>query len=249
MDPDGWGHALRPADWGGAAPRPATTVCVMDLPGGITPREFRFVFKFAVGLQRCTILLTLQGEPVGYARFHSPHHAHGAIERLQGLVLDDDFPIPVKAFLSAFQLPDADGPEAEAPPLLAHGWPIMGANATDGASGPEWGAAAVAADIRGRAPRATGGGGGGGGGDAQGASVYVGGVPKDWEEAAVRDLFAPLGRVTKVHLALGRYCDKIAFVHFATVDEAQAAIDKMNYYVIDETRYLTVRSNTSAQAK
>ena len=51
-----------------------------------------------LAFQTCTLL------QVGYARFSNLHDAQTAIEYLNGFPLDEDFPTPVKAFMSTTQL-------------------------------------------------------------------------------------------------------------------------------------------------
>eukprot|EP00667_Euglena_gracilis_P012083 EG_transcript_12387 len=228
----------------------STTICVGNLPDHITPREFRLMFKFAAGVQRCIINHTKSGHQVGYARFGTPQEAQAAIEWLHGYPLDEDFPQTLKVFMSSTQLRDAlPGTGMKRPLDNGFGGPafkIPRGGAFGGFGGGfAYGAPAGFPGGRGLGK---GRGRGKGGAVASPTSVYVGGVPHDWDETALQSLFEGFGTISKVQLTRGSNpVGNIAFIHFTSPEEAQGAIQSMNNYPLDETRHLVVRANTSAK--
>ena len=78
-------------------------------------------------------------------------------------------------------------------------------------------------------------------------SVYVGGIPHDWEDAQLTELYSPFGAITSLQLHEGKSqeLEKIAFTFYSDATEATAAIQNLNHYPLDETRHLVVRQNTS----
>lgn len=250
MASDGWGTAAggwaapAPGGWGSKGGKggkggakggpPSTTVCVVNLPDTISPREFRFIFKFAAGVERCIVNHTKNGHQVGYARFSTIQDANAALEYLNGYPLDEEFPQTIKAFLSTTQLNDALPSQGRGQKRsMGDDWGERPAKMAKGSGGKGFGGKGF-------------GGGKGKGGVTNPTSVYVGGVPHDWDETMLQKLFEPSGVITKVQLNRGKNpVGNIAFVHYATPEEAQAAITNMNSYAIDESRYLSVRGNTS----
>eukprot|EP00667_Euglena_gracilis_P017963 EG_transcript_19018 len=224
--------------WGTAVLAPSTTVCVLGLPEGITEREFRLLFKFAPGADRCAVTCTAQGQRVGYARFTSLPLAQQAIAALHDQPLDEELAAPVKAFLSFLQLGDDVGS-----PL--HGWAWGSPHTAERADWPDRGPGGWAGE--GPAPKR---GDWGRRAKEAGCSVYVGGIPHDWDDARVRRFFEPCGQVVRVNLTPGKNkLGNIAFIHFLTAAEAEVAIQTMNNHVLEDGRYLTVRCNTSPMAK
>eukprot|EP00667_Euglena_gracilis_P013088 EG_transcript_13479 len=225
-------------------PEASTTICVGNLPDYITAREFRLMFKFANGVQRCIINHTKAGHQVGYARFGTAQEAQAAIEWLHGYPIDEDFPNTLKVFMSSTQLRDAlPGTRPKRPLDNGFGAPA--------AKFPRLGGVPFAAApgfIGGRGfGKGAGKGRGKGGVASSPSSVYVGGVPHDWDETALQSLFEGFGTITKVQLTRGSNpVGNIAFIHFTTPEEAQGAIQSMNNYPLDETRHLVVRGNTSS---
>ena len=216
----------------------STTVCVVNIPDTLTVREFRFIFKFANGIERAIVNVTKQGHQVGYARFSTVADAQQAVEFLNGYPLDEDFPNPIKAFLSTTQLNDHSfaGPRGVKRPLDGE-QAVAKVPRIDGkGKGKGKGAGKGKGMAKGGAPAA-----------ASTTSVYVGGVPHDWDETMLQGLFETCGAITSINLTGGKNpVGNIAFVHFSTSDEANYAIQSMNGYAVDESRYLSVRPNTSA---
>jgi len=269
-DPNAAAYAAAAGGWGAApaAPAPAaagpalgrlaagassTTVCVTGLPDEITPKEFRLMFKFAAGVERCLLNFSVKtGHPAGYARFGTLAEAQQVIDYLNGYPLDEDFLNPLKAFLSSTQLNDA--PAAPRAPAMAPAAAAMAPWGAPEAAMVPWGAlapwGAPAAPGFGAFPAPGGKGGKGYKGGAPGGdpstSVYVGGVPHEWDEGALASLFAGVGTVTNLAFGPAKSpIGKIAFVHFGSPGEAQAAIAGLNGYAIGDGRVLAVRPNTS----
>jgi hypothetical protein len=197
----------------------STTICVCNLPDYLTDREFRFIFKFAWGFERASINRTKTGHQVGYARFSSVVEAQQALDYLQGFPLDEDYPSPVKCFMSSTQLNDEllDKP----------GKRTFGEMAGQAEAG-----------LYPQRPFLR---------KANPLSVYVGGIPHDWEDAQLTELFSPFGAITSLQLHEGKSQElgKIAFIFYSDATEATAAIQNLNHYPLDETRHLVVRQNTS----
>ena len=272
------------------------------------------MFKFASGVERCIINTTKDGHQVGYARFSTLQEAQQAVAYLNGYSLDEDFPYPIKCFMSSTQLLDlptgqkrpADAEWGQAPAKVAKGngkglwlkggkgmeygkgWGSKGWGKDDwqgagweGGKGWESGSMGMthgkgmyggkAMSAKGMDGKGVGGGpvsetglgkemqsggavGTGRGGPAKvkflhTTSVYVGGIPHDWSEEALRGLFEPFGAIT--HLQLTRKNNpmgNIGFVHFGSKEEAESAIVSMNGYPLDGTKHLVVRFNTSPVA-
>lgn len=241
----------------------STTICVGNLPDYMTHREFRLMFKFANGVERCVVNNTKKGHQVGYARFTTLQDAQNALEWLNGYPLDEEYPDSMKVFMSSTQLRDplpgakrpfADpfgGPAAKfakgggkgfgfGAPQMAYGAPGLGMPmAAMGFGG---------FPVNGFGAPAFGGGKGfgagmGGKGGKSPLSVYVGGIPHDWDEGALRSLFEGFGAITTVRINRGSNpVGNIGFVHYSTPAEAQAAIQNMNNYALDDTRHLVVRN-------
>eukprot|EP00670_Eutreptiella_braarudii_P006897 CAMPEP_0174286462 /NCGR_PEP_ID=MMETSP0809-20121228/11961_1 /TAXON_ID=73025 ORGANISM="Eutreptiella gymnastica-like, Strain CCMP1594" /NCGR_SAMPLE_ID=MMETSP0809 /ASSEMBLY_ACC=CAM_ASM_000658 /LENGTH=236 /DNA_ID=CAMNT_0015382551 /DNA_START=41 /DNA_END=751 /DNA_ORIENTATION=- len=226
----GWGQGKggKGAAWNSQPP--STTICVVNLPDDISQREFRLIFKFAGGVERVIINMTKTGKQVGYARFSSLPEAQAAMEYLNGYPLDEEFPEQIKVFMSTTQLNDTKSlPNAGMKRTAAEDWsngpPIKYAKGGKGGKGAGKGASQ---------------------GVASSTSVYVGGIPHDWDETMIQRMFETSGAITQINLTKGRNpIGNIGFVHYGTPEEAQIAIQNMNGYAVDETRYLTVRANTS----
>jgi RNA recognition motif-containing protein len=63
------------------------------------------------------------------------------------------------------------------------------------------------------------------------ARLFVGNLPHDTSEEAVRAAFAEQGKVTEVHVVQDRYtgrCRGFAFVTMASAAEAKSAAEKLN---------------------
>jgi RNA recognition motif-containing protein len=63
------------------------------------------------------------------------------------------------------------------------------------------------------------------------ARLFVGNLPHDTSEEALRAAFAELGDVTEVHVVQDRYtgrCRGFGFVTMATAEQAKRAVEKMN---------------------
>jgi hypothetical protein len=211
----------------------STTVCVCNLPDFLTDREFRFLFKFAWGFERASINRTKAGHQVGYARFSSIAEAQQALEYLQGFPLDEDFPNPVKCFMSTTQLNDE---------LLDNKANMVGMKRPYSAltSVPD---SPTAYPYQSYAPRPF--------KRANPLSIYIGGIPHDWDDNQLSQLFAPFGAISSIQITEGKNQElgKIAFVYFSAPAEATAAIDAMNNYPLDDGKHLVVRQNTSNPTK
>eukprot|EP00993_Chasmostoma_nieuportense_P003306 NODE_4031_length_853_cov_33.903581_g3874_i0.p1 GENE.NODE_4031_length_853_cov_33.903581_g3874_i0~~NODE_4031_length_853_cov_33.903581_g3874_i0.p1 ORF type:complete len:250 (-),score=41.27 NODE_4031_length_853_cov_33.903581_g3874_i0:103-852(-) len=83
---------------------------------------------------------------------------------------------------------------------------------------------------------------------AASTSVYVGGIPHEWDEAYLWSMFANYGTVTHLQLREGSnpLIGKVAFVFFSHQAEAVAAIAGLHGCSLDGVaRHLVVRRNTS----
>jgi len=196
-----------------------STICLGNLPDALTEREFRLMFKFAPGFERSSINRTNAGHQVGYARFATAEEAQQVLEFLHGYPLDDEFPDPVNCFISSTQLNDDMLPNK--PRVPGRRPPANVSQAKRQKTAP---------------PNPN--------------SIYVGGIPHDWESDHLKLLFGTYGNVTSIQLNPGRNQDigKIAFIYFASPEEAQNAIAAMNNYRLENGKYLVVRYNTSAKS-
>ncbi len=64
-----------------------------------------------------------------------------------------------------------------------------------------------------------------------GKKLYVGNLPYDYTEDQLREIFAPCGSLTSARVIIDRDTGRskgFGFVEFASDDEAQSAIQKMN---------------------
>jgi len=242
----------------------STTICLGNLPDYMTPREFRLMFKFANGVERCIVNHTKKGHQVGYARFATLQDAQNALEWLNGYPLDEEYPDTMKVFMSTTQLRD---PAPGAKRAMPDQWAAPEAKfAKGGGKGfglaPQLGYAPAGFGMPmatlgfgGFAANGFGGGKGfgrgyggkgGKGGAASPTSVYIGGIPHDWDETALTSLFEGFGAITSVRLTRGTNpVGNIGFIYYTSPAEAQAAIQNMNNYPLDDTRHLVVRANTS----
>eukprot|EP01001_Neometanema_parovale_P008595 NODE_4864_length_1008_cov_146.111864_g4657_i0.p1 GENE.NODE_4864_length_1008_cov_146.111864_g4657_i0~~NODE_4864_length_1008_cov_146.111864_g4657_i0.p1 ORF type:complete len:277 (-),score=95.96 NODE_4864_length_1008_cov_146.111864_g4657_i0:177-962(-) len=243
-----------------------STICVGNLPDAMSLREFRCLFKFAWGFQRCSVNQTSKGRQVGYARFSTPAEASQAIEYLQGFPLDEDFPHPAKVFMSSTQLSDELLEKAK---LLNGGNRKRGFNQAFGMGGMGMGM------MGGRGMGGMGGMGMGMGGMGMGMgmggmgmmgmmnkkprvqgppdpmSIYVGGVPAEWDENKLIEMFSPFGSITNVSITGGSnpMIGSIAFIYYSMPQEATAAIQSMNEFATGGGKHLVVRQNTSRGPK
>lgn len=176
------------------------------------------MFKYAWGFERATINRTKLNHQVGYARFSTVRQAQSAMEYLQGFPLDEDFPTLVKCFMSTTQLNDGLL-DSRVGGKRGYGMDPMGFPF-----------------VKRRRQ-----------GPPNPLSVYVGGVPHDWSEAHLTQLFEPHGTITAMQLAGGKVAEvgNIAFIYYSSAEEATAAIAAMNNYPLDAGKYLVVRHNTS----
>eukprot|EP00123_Amoebidium_parasiticum_P006136 comp17175_c0_seq1/m.16039 comp17175_c0_seq1/g.16039 ORF comp17175_c0_seq1/g.16039 comp17175_c0_seq1/m.16039 type:complete len:202 (-) comp17175_c0_seq1:600-1205(-) len=73
----------------------------------------------------------------------------------------------------------------------------------------------------------------------QSKSIFVGGIPYDWNERDLEDAFGRYGRLDRVTVTFDRNARKnrgFAFVTFAHRRDAEDAFDKYNGYVMDGRR-------------
>eukprot|EP01012_Entosiphon_sulcatum_P025626 TRINITY_DN30973_c0_g1_i1.p1 TRINITY_DN30973_c0_g1~~TRINITY_DN30973_c0_g1_i1.p1 ORF type:complete len:304 (-),score=52.29 TRINITY_DN30973_c0_g1_i1:94-927(-) len=224
----------RPSMTAQQAPDPcSTTICIANIPDALTEREFRLMFKFAWGFERSTITRSKEtGHQIGYARFATREQADCAIQVLNGGTIDEDFDRTAKCFLSSTQLKDELVENKlqntrfpfPLPPGSFYPVPLRIGLQGSRASAPPTPA------------------------KAHTSSIYVGGIPHEWTEEMLTQLFSPYGNITHLSLHKGNNpIGKVAFIFFSLPSESQAAIQGVNGLTIDGTRYLTVRANTSTQ--
>eukprot|EP01001_Neometanema_parovale_P010585 NODE_6824_length_815_cov_77.650289_g6588_i0.p1 GENE.NODE_6824_length_815_cov_77.650289_g6588_i0~~NODE_6824_length_815_cov_77.650289_g6588_i0.p1 ORF type:complete len:232 (+),score=40.84 NODE_6824_length_815_cov_77.650289_g6588_i0:59-697(+) len=82
------------------------------------------------------------------------------------------------------------------------------------------------------------------------ASVYVGGIPREWDSSTLVDLFQPFGEIVSAKITGGSNprMGSIGFVYFNASDSATQAIQSLNESrvdALDGPRFLIVRHNTS----
>jgi RNA recognition motif-containing protein len=72
-----------------------------------------------------------------------------------------------------------------------------------------------------------------------GKKMFVGGLPYEVDEAKLRELFAPYGKVVGAKVIMDRETGRskgFGFVEMSTDDEAKAATDKLNNSVLGERK-------------
>eukprot|EP00760_Papus_ankaliazontas_P022932 PhM_4_TR19082/c0_g1_i1/m.96436 len=210
---------------GGGAP--GSTIVVQGLPLDTTAREFALMFRFASGFMTTWLndrpgAVGAGGMKVGYARFDSPDNAMRVVQFLSGQPFCMGFSHnSLSVATSPIDIDQAMG-NMSAPPqghhhhhqhhqqqLGGYGQPVGGRGGMMG--GPK------------RAPR------------EDSPTVYVAGIPPTMEEGEVYSLFSAFGSIDRLDCPRTKDPSrgKIAFVHFSSVSEANAAINGMHGHAVE----------------
>ena len=88
--------------------------------------------------------------------------------------------------------------------------------------------------------------------DATKVEVFVNGLPFDWSDSDIKELFTVCGTVTDLRAPRWHDSNRLrGYCHIRFSDNAgqQAALKKMNNYYVSETRYLDVQPAKDAKVK
>jgi len=68
-------------------------------------------------------------------------------------------------------------------------------------------------------------------------NLYIEGLPTDWNEERVKQLFSQFGTITEARVLINRKTNQktgVGFIHFKTTEEAESAINGLNGSMADE---------------
>lgn len=85
-------------------------------------------------------------------------------------------------------------------------------------------------------------------------NLYLEGIPLDWKDKKLREVFSPIGKINKVQILINKRTwstTGVGFVHFENPEDAQKAIDRFNGCVFEgSVKQLVVRhANATSQRR